>query len=190
MSKVLDDFMKVDIKVLGIWGFSEDNWRRPQAEIVEIMDVIETTIKDNLNKLMANNVKFMVLGKRERIKTEYPSVLNTIEDAEQKTAQNNGKILALFLDYGERFQLEKFAKRRMADGISDTYTVLSEINEGLPLFDMILRTSGEQRLSGFGPLASLAEFVSVKKNLPDLTDKDVLTALKEYSSRQRRFGGR
>lgn len=190
ISEVLDHFMKVDIKVLGIWAFSEDNWKRPQDEIDEIMEVIEDTIKRNLRKLMENNVKFIVLGKKERIKNEYPSLFKAINEAIDKTSGNSGKKLVLFVDYGERYELEEFAKERNKDKSSQTFDVLSKINEGIPLFDMVLRTSGEQRLSGFGPLASLAEFVSVKKNLPDLTDQDIIEALSEYSKRQRRFGGR
>jgi len=190
MSKVLDDFMLVDIKTLGVWGFSEDNWKRPFEETEEIMLVIEEVIKQNLEKLIKNNIKFMVLGNREKIKSEFPSLTETIIDAENKTSQNTGKILALFIDYGEKYQLEEFAKARTQDKSLKTYDLLTKINYGLPLFDMVLRTSGEHRLSGFGPLATLAEFVSVKKNLPDLTDKDIIGALKEFSGRQRRFGGR
>ena len=190
MSKILDDFMLVGIDVLGVWGFSEDNWKRPLEEIEKIMEVIEEVIKSNLGKLIKNNIKFLSLGKRERIKNEHNSLFNAIEDAENKTSQNSGKTLALFVDYGEKYQLEEFAKARSKDISSTTYELLSKINKGLPLFDMVLRTSGEQRLSGFGPLASLAEFVPVKKNLPELTDKDMIEALREFSGRLRRFGGR
>jgi undecaprenyl diphosphate synthase len=190
MSKILDDFMQINIKVLGVWGFSEDNWKRPTEEIEKIMEVIEGVIKSNLEKLIKNNIKFLVVGKRERIKNEYISLFNTIKNAENKTSQNKSKILALFVDYGEKYQLEEFAKGRLNDKTSKTYELLNKINLGLPLFDMVLRTSGELRLSGFGPLASLAEFISVKKNLPELKDSDIIEALKEFSSRQRRFGGR
>jgi undecaprenyl diphosphate synthase len=190
MSKVLDDFMKVDIKVLGVWGFSEDNWKRPQEEIEEIMDVIGNVINANLNKMVENNIKFIVIGKREKVASEFPALLKIIENAEDKTHANTGKILTLFVDYGERMQLEEFAKARINDANSTTYDLLSKINNGLPLFDMVLRTSGEMRLSGFGPLVSLAEFVSIEKNLPDITDMDIFKALQEFSSRERRLGGR
>jgi undecaprenyl diphosphate synthase len=190
MVQILEHFIKLDIDVLGIWGFSEDNWKREKSEISKIMEVIEATIETNLEQLLENHVKFFALGKREHLQKEHPSLLRTIENAEEKTAGNTGKRLVLFIDYGERFQLEEFAKAREIDKTSTTYELLSKINKGLPLFDMVLRTSGELRLSGFGPLAELAEFVSVKKNLPDLEDKDIIKALKEYSGRQRRFGGR
>jgi len=190
ISEVLDHFMKINIKILGIWGFSEDNWKRPQDEIDKIMDVIENVLEENLDKLMANDVKFLVLGKNERIEKEYPRLYKTMQKVMQKTSANTAKTLVLFVDYGERFQLEEFAKARSKDTSSTTYELLAKINKGIPLFDMVIRTSGEQRLSGFGPLVSLAEFVSVKKNLPDLNDKDIVLALKEYSGRQRRFGGR
>jgi undecaprenyl diphosphate synthase len=187
---ILEHFLKLDIDVLGIWGFSEDNWKREKQEIDEIMEVIEATIEENLQQLLENNVLFFTLGERKRLQKEYPGLLRAFENAEENTAKNTGKKLVLFIDYGERFQLEEFAKARAKDKISETYELLSAINKKLPLFDMVLRTSGELRLSGFGPLAELAEFVSVKKNLPELEDRDIFQALREYSGRQRRFGGR
>lgn len=190
ISEILDHFMSTNIEFLGIWGFSEDNWKREKQEIDKIMEIIESVIEENLEKLKKNNIKFMVLGKRERIKSEYPSLVSAIENTENQTIENTGKKLVLYIDYGERFQLEEFAKARELDKKTSTYELLSKINRGIPLFDMVLRTSGEQRLSGFGPLASLAEFVSIKKNLPDLNDKDILLALREFSGRQRRLGGR
>lgn len=189
-AKILDMFLKLNIKVLGAWGFSEDNWKRPQDEIEKIMDVIENVIKQNSQKMMDNNIKFLAIGNKERIKNAYPTLFTTIEETVNKTSQNTNKTLALFIDYGERFQLEEFAKARKNDQNTDTNSLLAKINDGLPLFDMVLRTSGELRLSGFGPLASLAEFVSVKKNLPELSKKDIADALIEFSGRQRRFGGR
>jgi len=189
-AKIIENFLKINTKILGAWGFSEDNWKRPQDEVDKIMLVIENVISENLQKMIDNDIKFVVLGRKENIKEKYPSLFKTIENAVLKTSGNNSKIIALFVDYGERFQLEEFAKAREKNPDKPTYELLSEINEGLPLFDMILRTSGELRLSGFGPLASLAEFVSVKKNLPDLTELDFANALIEYTKRQRRLGAR
>ena len=190
ISQILDHFMQIDIEVLGVWGFSEDNWKRPQEEVEKVMEVIEIVIKENKEKMIKNNIKFVVLGKEEKIKQEFPALVKTLDEATKATSQNSAKTLALFLDYGERFQLEEFAKEREKDKKSTTYELLSKINKNLPLFDMVFSTSGEKRLSGFGPLASLAEFVPVEKNLPELEDIDIIWALNEYSSRQRRFGGR
>lgn len=189
-AKILDNFLKINIKVLGAWGFSEDNWKRPQDEIDKIMDVIEDIIKQNLQKMIDSDIKFLVLGNKDKIKQNYPSLYQQIQDAVNKTSQNNGKILALFVDYGERFVLEEFAKARENNPTLSTYELLSLVNQGLPLFDMVLRTSGEMRLSGFGSLSSLAEFVSEKKMLPEFTDRDLANALIEYSKRERRFGSR
>lgn len=190
IEKILEHFVKLNIDILGIWGFSEDNWKRETTEVKNIMDVVRQTIERDLAKLQKNKIKFLWLGERKTIQNLYPKTYEALVKTEKETAENSFKTLALFLDYGERFQLEEFAKARAKDKTSETYELLSKINSGLPLFDMVLRTSGELRLSGFGPLAELAEFVSVKKNLPELTDIDIVKALKEFSGRQRRFGGR
>lgn len=190
IEKILEHFVKLNINVLGIWGFSEDNWKRNEQEVKNIMDVVRQTIERDLAKLQKNNIKFLWLGERKNIQKLYPKTYESLMKTEKETAKNSFKTLALFLDYGERFQLEEFAKTRESDKTSSTYELLSKINSGLPLFDMVLRTSGELRLSGFGPLAELAEFVSVKKNLPELSDVDIVNALREFSGRQRRFGGR
>lgn len=190
MSRLLEVFIELNIKIVGVWGFSEDNWKRDKTEIDNIMKVVRDTTEDSLAKMKKYGIKFIVLGSKDRIKKEYPNVYEVLENAEVLTAGNTNKTFAVFLDYGEKFQLEEFAKKREEDKTSETYFLLSKINKDLPLFDMILRTSGEQRVSGFGPLAALAEYVTVKKNLPDLQINDIVFALKEYASRQRRFGGR
>lgn len=190
MSKILEAFVKLNVKIVGVWGLSEDNWKREKPEIDNIMKVIKETTEKNLGKMHEHGVKFIVIGKKERIKKEYPKVWAALENAQKQTVNNKDKTFAVFLDYGDRFQLEEFAREREKDRTATTYQILARINAGLPLFDMILRTSGEQRISGFGPLGSMAEFVTVKKNLPELKTSDIALALKEYSQRQRRFGGR
>ena len=80
ISQVLDHFMQIDIEVLGIWGFSEDNWKRPQEEIEKVMEVIEIVIKENKEKMIKNNIKFVVLGKEEKIRKEFPILHHTLED--------------------------------------------------------------------------------------------------------------
>jgi undecaprenyl diphosphate synthase len=187
--KMLNVFKDLNVKVIGLWAFGEDNWKREKHEIDNIMEVVKNIVGNNLKAMNEFGIKFVVIGKKERIKKEYPVLFKVLENAVRETAQNSQKTFALFLDYGERFQLEEFAKARVKDQSSTSYELLSMINKGLLLFDMVLRTSGELRLSGFGPLASIAEFVSVKKNLPEVGTKDIILAFKEYSGRKRRLGG-
>jgi undecaprenyl diphosphate synthase len=186
--KMLNAFKNLNIKVIGLWAFGEDNWKREKHEIDNIMDVVKDVTSKNLAAMKKNGIKFVFVGKRDRIAKEYPDLFKTLINAEKETSHNNEKTFAIFLDYGERFQLEEFAKARIADSASDSYALLSRINAGLPLFDMVLRTSGEVRFSGFGPLASIAELVVVKKNLPEVSTTDIIMAFKEYSGRKRRLG--
>src|ERR1700704_3327943 len=83
-SQILDHFMRVGIHVLGVWGFSEDNWKRPKDEIDKIMEVIEDVITQNLEKLIKNNIKFITLGRVDRIGKEYPSLSAAIANAVAK----------------------------------------------------------------------------------------------------------
>lgn len=190
LANIIFNFLKLDISVLGIWMFSEDNWKRPKEEVDNLMKIVEQILEDNLPKMIENKIKFTVVGNFSKLQTQYPFLYDAFLNAQQKTSDFSGKTIAIFFDYGERFQLEEFAKAREKDADISTYELLSKINKGLPMFDMVLRTSGEMRMSGFGPLASLAEFVPVEKNLPELTGADFANALIEYSKRERRLGGR
>src|ERR1035437_146381 len=190
LTRLLEVFVQLNTKIIGIWGFSEDNWKRDREEIDNIMDIVKKTTEENIDKMQKLGVKFMVVGSPIKIKQEYPEVYQVLENAEMLTDNNTNKTFAIFLDYGERYQLEEFATARVINNSETTQELLSKINKGLPMFDMVLRTSGEQRISGFGPLASLAEFVIVEKNFPELEASDIAWTLQEYSKRQRRFGGR
>jgi undecaprenyl diphosphate synthase len=185
---MLTAFKDLNVKVIGLWAFGEDNWKREKFEIDNLMEVVKSVTEKSLPTMKKWGIKFVVVGKSDRIKKEYPDLFKTLENAQKETSKNTEKTFAVFLDYGERWQLEEFAKARVEDSTSDSYQILSKINAGLPLFDMVLRTSGELRFSGFGPMVSVAELVAVKKNLPEVSTTDIVMAFKEYSGRKRRIG--
>ena len=102
--KMLNAFKDLNIKVIGLWGFGEDNWKREKYEIDNIMDVVKDVTSQNLDAMKKYGIKFIFVGKKDRIKAEYPELFSVLENAEKETAHNSQKTFAIFLDYGERWQ--------------------------------------------------------------------------------------
>lgn len=187
--------IKAKVKVLTLFAFSTENWSRPKKEISVLMSYLRNFLDRQGRELLKNNVRLRVIGRDEPLPD---SIRLKIRQLEDKSSSNNGLNLVLALNYGGRQEIIDAAKAAYSLILSGDISV-DEFNEdklagflytaGLPDPDLLIRTSGELRLSNF-LIWQLAytELYFVKKYWPDFKESDFLLALKEYKKRQRRFG--
>lgn len=182
------------VKFLTTFGFSTENWNRPKEEVKYFMQLLEKGLslgKREINKLEKEGVKVKVIGQKERLPV---SLQKAIVNIEEKTKNNKKLQLNLAVSYGGRWDItqaiKEIVKRRIP--ISEiTEDLVGEYltTNGLPVPDLIIRAGGEKRLSNFLLWqAAYSELYFSPKLWPDFTKKDLDSALKEYSRRQRRFG--
>jgi len=180
------------IKALTMYTFSSENWKRPKNEVDTLMNLIENTLKSNESKMHDNNIRFNAVG---RIDGLPESLQKVISDLKEKTATNDGMILSLALNYGGRQEILDAVKAASRAYDNDVYELKEEdferflYTKDLPELDLIIRTSGEMRLSNFLLWqAAYAEFYVTKTLWPDFSVKELEKALDEYGKRERRFG--
>ncbi|MGH6789138.1 MAG: isoprenyl transferase [Pseudolabrys sp.] len=187
---------ELGIDVLTIFSFSSENWSRPAAEVRDLMSLLRRFIRHDLADLHRNNVKVRIIGEREGLDQDIGRLL---VEAEELTRENNGLTLVVAFNYGARQEIAR-AVRRIADEIAQGRLNLGDVNvdaigrfldaPDLPDPDVIIRTSGEQRLSNFLLWQSAySELVFVPTYWPDFDRAALETAIREYSQRVRRFGG-
>lgn len=184
------------IKYLTLFSFSSENWSRPQAEIDDLLNLLRYFIRRDLNDLNRNNVKIRLIGSRKRIPED---ILEMISGAETDTAGNTGLNLVVAFNYGSRDEIVR-AAARIAERVENGELRPSALTEeeferhldthGIPDPDLIIRTSGEQRISNFLLWqAAYSELLFLPVFWPDFTDRDFTDALKEFARRDRRYGG-
>jgi len=181
---------------LTVFSFSSENWTRPKEEISFIFNLLRRFVASDLQRLIRNNVQVRIIGSREGLE---PSLVRLIEDAEAKTAENTGLVLVVAFNYGAKAEIAE-ATRRIArevaagrlspDDITEETIAGALYTAGIPDPDLIIRTSGEQRISNFLLWqAAYAEFVFVDEYWPDFDENSFIKVLETYSLRDRRFGG-
>ena len=179
---------KKGIKILTLFVFSIENWKRPKIEVNLLMKLAQSSISDNLEELRKEGVKIKVIGQREKL----PIFLKkAIARAEELTKNNEEMVLNFALSYGGRAEILQAIKNIIEKKIPLEKINEDAIKENLWTsdVDLIIRTGKEQRLSNFLLWQSAySEFYFSKEYWPDFTEKDLDLALKEYSRRQRRFG--
>ncbi len=181
------------VRSLCVFAFSTENWSRPDDEVADLMDLLAETIKGEFEELHRQGVRITFAGRRDRISA---SLLRLMEGLEQRTGANPGLRLYVAFDYGGRAELLEAARRLLADGVApdalDEAALEARLYEPeLPDPDLVIRTSGEQRLSNFLLWQSAyAELVFVDDLWPDFGPDQLRRALAEYAGRRRRFGGR
>jgi undecaprenyl diphosphate synthase len=184
------------IEALTLYAFSSENWRRPEEEVGDLMGLLRLFIRSDLAELVAENVRLKVIGDYRRFS---PDLVAMIDDAMARTAANTGPLLAIALNYGSQAELAS-AARELARRARDGEMAIDAIDEGaieglldtndLPPLDLLIRTSGEQRLSNFLLWqAAYAELLFVETLWPDFDGEALSEAIAAFALRQRRFGG-
>ncbi|MGQ0713169.1 MAG: polyprenyl diphosphate synthase [Gemmatimonadaceae bacterium] len=183
------------LDVLSLFAFSQENWQRPVLEVSALMSLLEEYIEREKADLLANGVRVRVLGDLERLSS---TARDAVADVVDSTAHNDRLIVQLFISYGARAELVR-AARLLAEAAVDGRLDPADIDEdafrahlytnGSPDPDLLIRTSGEQRISNF-LLWQLAytELHIIPVMWPDFTRRDLFAAILEYQSRERRFG--
>jgi len=184
------------IEVLTLYAFSSENWRRPEEEVGALMGLLRQFLERELDEIVSDGVKLRVIGDWRQLS---PDLVAMIDAAIARTAGNTGPTLVLALNYGAQAELLA-AARRLAEqarngmldpGAIDETRFESELETaGLPPLDLMIRTSGEQRLSNFLLWqAAYAELLFVDTLWPDFDERALADALAQFGRRQRRFGG-
>ncbi len=181
---------------LTVYSFSQENWNRPVQEVADLMGLLKRFIRNDLNELEKSGVRVKVIGARGNLKADIRALL---EEAEDRTKNNSGLNLIVAFNYGSRQEIAAAARllaREAAEGrvkpadIDETMFASRLDTAGIPDPDLIIRTSGEQRLSNFMLWqAAYAELVFLPVHWPDFNRQAFAAALTEFAARERRFGG-
>ncbi|MGN1211733.1 MAG: polyprenyl diphosphate synthase [Candidatus Cryptobacteroides sp.] len=180
------------VKWLSLFAFSEENWGRPEKEVTYLMGMMVKCMHDELHTFMDNGVRFIVLGNMARLSEELKT---TIDECMETTKANDRLNLVIFLSYSGKWDILQAAARYAADHVGDCGEPDFEtfgkylVTAGIPDPDLIIRTSGEQRLSNYMLWQSAySELLFVDTLWPDFRKDDFRKALEEYSKRDRRYG--
>jgi undecaprenyl diphosphate synthase len=185
------------ISYLTVYAFSSENWSRPKSEVSDLMGLLKLFIRRDLAELHQSGVRVRIIGDRAGLQ---PDISGLLEEAETLTARNTSLTLVIAFNYGGRDEIVRTA-RRLAEAVArgeiaaDAITADSFAGaldtHGIPDPELVIRTSGELRISNFllWQLA-YAELVFVDRLWPDFTGEDLESAIEDYARRRRRFGGR
>jgi len=175
------------ISILTLYAFSADNWRRPAREVAALMKLLGHYLVREMDRCIANGVRLEAIGRRDRLPAALVSLL---EEAERKTAHGSKLRLRLAIDYSSR-QAILDAMRHNVDALRHNRAMTEEAfsNSLGPDVDLLIRTSGEQRLSDFLLWeCAYAEMIFTRRMWPDFSEEDLASAIDEYQRRDRRFG--
>ena len=196
VERICEEAWRMGIKYLTVYAFSTENWSRPDSEVAALMKLLRNYMKTCLKTAAKNDMKIRVIGDIEPLDED---IKGRIRELEAATVNNGGLNFTIALNYGSRDELTR-AARRMAKDCEDGKLKSEEIDEsvfesyldthGIPDPDLMIRTSGEQRLSNY-LLWQLAysEFYFTDVPWPDFTKEELAKAIEEYNHRHRRFGG-
>jgi undecaprenyl diphosphate synthase len=193
LRRTVEAAIDLGVRSLSVYAFSTENWTRPPDEVSDLLDLLGETIQREFQDLAAQGVRVRFVGRRDRLSPALAEEMQVLEDT---TSANAALDLYVCFDYGGRDELVEAARRLVRDGVSadeiDEAALRARLYEPrLPDPDLVIRTSGENRLSNFLIFQiAYAEFVFSDVLWPDFGHAELSRSLHEYASRRRRFGGR
>ncbi len=176
------------VECLTLYAFSSENWNRPDDEVSDLMNLMRKFIKSDLPEFIANDVRLKIIGDWQGLA---PDIVHMLEDALEQTS-GGSNILAVALNYGSQHEIARAATKAAAKGAITAESIAAELDTAdLPPLDLLIRTSGEVRLSNFLLWqAAYAEMSFTDVLWPDFTPEHLQNALEDFATRERRFGGR
>jgi len=190
--EVVEGSARLGIPVLTLYAFSVENWKRPPTEVSMLMMLLKQYLRLELNTLLRNDIRFHVVGRIEELAAD---VQRELRDAERKTAGNRGMLFNIALNYGGRAEIVEAAKRLIAEGVAADDVTEQRFSDflytaGQPDPDLLIRTSGEMRVSNFLLWQIAYAEIWVTDTLwPDFRKRHLLEAILAYQKRERRYGG-
>lgn len=193
LEQILEDADDLGVKYLTVYAFSTENWARPLEEVKVIMDLFLEYLISSVEKCAKNNVRAMIIGDRSKFRPDIIAAMNRLEES---TKENTGITFLIAMNYGSRDEITRAVRAMMED---EKAGKISEVSEetiaqyldtaGIPDPDLLIRTSGEERLSNFlmWQLA-YAEFYFTDVLWPDFNKKELIKAIEKFSARDRRYG--
>jgi len=189
--RIVEDAANMGLQYLTLYSFSTENWTRPKAEIAALFNLLRQYVEDDLETLNQNKVRIRIIGSREGLK---PDLLELIDRVEHTTEGNSEFFLNIAFNYGGRDEILRATAKAVADG--KDLSIMSEADltpyldtADLPEPDLVIRTSGENRISNFLLWqTAYSEFVFTDVLWPDFDRKDLEAAISEFQNRDRRFG--
>lgn len=179
------------ISYLTVYAFSTENWFRPEQEVSFLMDLFLKAMREEIRELEDANVQVRILGRKDRVA---PLLLEEMRQVEERTGKNDGLILNICFNYGGRAEIVDAVKAMVAEGLEpesiDEATITKYLyTQGMPDVELMVRTSGEKRLSNFLLYQSAyAEIVFTPVYWPDFTKEELIKVVSEFQNRERRFG--
>lgn len=183
---------RIGIEVLTLYAFSSENWKRPADEVGDLMGLLKQYLQSEIDELHENGIRLRFIGDISRLK---PDLVDLLERSAARTAGNRRMTLVLALNYGSQDEIARAVRRLLADGVAPEAVTPEAIEArldtaDLPLPDLVIRTSGEQRLSNFLLWqAAYAELAFTDELWPDFNEASLQRAVDVYAQRERRFGG-
>lgn len=200
LEQIVEDAARLGVEYLTVYGFSTENWKRSQEEVGALMKLLRFYMVKLIKVANANNVRARMIGERSRFA---PDIQDGIERLERETAHNTGMTFVFAINYGSRDEIIRAVRRYTEEAIRSGRSIeeIEALNEvdfsayldtaGMPDPDLVIRTSGEFRLSNYLLWqCAYAEYYITEVLWPDFTRDELIKAIESYNQRERRFGGR